>query len=128
MNTTATGLSVSVVAQVAHEANRAFCVTLGDDSQPSWADAPDWQRESALKGVQAHLEAHAAGSPLTPRESHEAWLAEKAANGWTYGRVKDAEAKTHPCFVPYSELPQAQRVKDYLFAAVVRAFVEASKA
>jgi hypothetical protein len=25
------------IAQIVHEANRAYCQTLGDDSQPLWA-------------------------------------------------------------------------------------------
>lgn len=37
-----------------------------------------------------------------------------------YGEVKDGEAKTHPCLVPYEQLPPAQRLKDDLFAAIVR--------
>jgi hypothetical protein len=35
--------------------------------------------------------------------------------------VKNPDAKEHPCFVPYDELPAEQRTKDYLFQAVVRA-------
>lgn len=29
--------------------------------------------------------------------------------------------RTHPCMVPYDQLPQEQRVKDHLFGAAVRA-------
>lgn len=32
------------VAHVAHEVNRAYCQSLGDNSQPTWEDAPHWQR------------------------------------------------------------------------------------
>lgn len=102
------------IAVVAHEVNRAYCTAIGDASQAPWADAPGWQQQSAIDGVKAHLSAH-----LTPEQSHEAWLAHKAADGWKFGPVKNADTKEHPCFVPYSELPVEQRVKDYLFAAVV---------
>lgn len=30
-------------ACAAHEANRLLCVALGDNSQPAWTDAPEWQ-------------------------------------------------------------------------------------
>jgi hypothetical protein len=43
----------------------------------------------------------------------------KEKYGWVYGEVKDAEKKTHPCMVPYEKLPIEQRVKDYLFKAVI---------
>ena len=41
--------------------------------------------------------------------------------GWVYGEHKDEQRKTHPCIVPYDELPAAQRAKDALFLANVRA-------
>lgn len=104
------------VARVAHEVNRAYCIGLGDLSQPNWENAPQWQRDSAINGVRAHL----SGS-LTPEQSHESWMAEKAAAGWKYGPVKSADVKEHPCFRPYAELPLEQRLKDYLFKAVVEA-------
>lgn len=106
-----------LIAEVCHEANRGYCAALGDDSQLPWADAPEWQKESARKGVQFIIDNPDAG----PSASHESWLAEKEATGWKYGPVKDAEAKTHPCFVPYDDLPVEQRAKDYIFGAIVRA-------
>lgn len=106
---------VDALAELAHEVNRAYCLALDDKSQPKWADAPEWQKESARKGVVAHLT-----SDLTPEQSHSVWMEEKRRTGWTYGAVKDEVAKTHPCFVPYTELPPEQKVKDYLFRAVVR--------
>lgn len=105
------------VASVAHEINRAYCQSIGDDSQPEWHDAPEWQRESAINGVKFHIE----NPDATPEASHQNWYEHKAADGWTYGEVKDPEVKTHPCFRAYSELPQEQRSKDYLFRAVVHA-------
>ena len=105
------------IARIVHEANRAYCQTIGDDSQVSWGTSPDWQRESAVKGVEGIL----SGAISTPEQSHESWLAEKARTGWTYGPVKDAEKKEHPCFVPYAQLPPEQQVKDAIFFAIVKA-------
>ncbi len=101
-------------AQAAHEMNRAYCVAIGDTSQVSWEEAPLWQRDSALNGVDGVF----AGNG--PKESHESWLAEKVATGWVYGVVKDAVAKTHHCMVPYADLPPEQRRKDLLFVSTVR--------
>lgn len=105
----------ALIARVAHEINRAYCASIGDDGQPSWDQAPDWQKASALAGVDMHL----ANPDATPENSHESWLAQKTADGWKYGPVKDAEKKEHPCCVPYAELPPEQKAKDYLFRAVV---------
>jgi len=101
-------------AEAAHEINRIYCKAHGDVSQPSWADAPEWQKQSAIKGVEGAL----AGN--TPEQSHESWLAEKERTGWKYGPVKDVEKKEHPCFVPYSQLPPDQQYKDKLFLDTVR--------
>ena len=103
------------IAMMCHAINAAYCQSLGDDSQPTWDDAPDWQRQSAIAGVEMHL----ANPDATPKQSHESWYAQKEAEGWTYGEVKDAEKKEHPCFLPYDELPVEQKAKDYLFRATV---------
>lgn len=113
------------IARVCHETNRAYCVTIGDTSQPSWDDAPEWQKESARKGVRFHLTAIENGQEPSPSDSHEAWLTEKANTGWKYGPVKDPDKKEHPCFVLYENLPIEQRFKDYLFIAVVKAHIAA---
>ena len=108
---------IAIAAAAAHEANRIYCRSIGDDSQPTWENAPDWQKQSAFMGVQAIIENPA----TTPEQSHDGWLAQKAADGWKYGPVKDPDKKEHPCFVPYSKLPAEQKHKDALFGAVVRA-------
>lgn len=105
------------VAKIAHEANRDWCRVNGDESQLAWDEAPDWQRESALAGVLFLRDNRAAG----PEDTHKSWLRVKEKEGWTYGEIKDPEAKTHPCFLPYAELPAEHRAKDTLFCGVVRA-------
>ena len=102
------------IARVAHEVNRAYCESIGDNSQVSWEEAPRWERDSAINGVVLHL-----NNDTTPEDSHAAWVKQKKQDGWVYGDEKDADKKTHPRMVPYDQLPQEQRVKDYLFKAVV---------
>jgi len=110
-------LSVEQIARVAHEANRAYCIALNDLSQPSWDDAPEWQKQSAVIGVNYILE----HEPCTvePGDSHESWLGVKLKDGWTYGETKDPEKKTHPCCLPYFMLSVEQQTKDALFISVV---------
>lgn len=110
-------MNVTDIAKVCHETNRAYCQAIGDNSQPPWEEAPDWQRTSAINGVEFHL--NNPGSK--PSHSHEEWLKEKEATGWKYGPVKDSAKKEHPCFVPYDALPEEQKAKDALFVGVVNA-------
>jgi RyR domain len=104
------------IARVCHEANRALQHVNGEpDPSPAWDDAPEWQRESAAEGVEK------AQAGATPEQLHESWCQFKLADGWRHGETKDAGAKTHPCLVPYAELPEGQRRKDALFHAIVEA-------
>ena len=111
-----TQLKTKEIARLCHEVNRALCEASGDMSQKPWNEAEDWQRQSAIDGVsfaKDHPES-------TPEDQHVAWMKQKIIDGWVYGETKDAETKTHPCLVPYSDLPFAQRIKDYAFSAIVR--------
>lgn len=113
-------LTPEAVAKVCHETNRAYCAGLGDHSQKPWEEAPEWQRASAIKGVLFHLDNPNASASA----SHDSWLAEKKADGWKYGPVKDAEKKEHPCFVAFEELPKDQQAKDFLFKSVVHSLAD----
>lgn len=108
-------LAVRDIAQLCHEVNRTYCLSMGDTSQLPWDQAPQWQIDSCVAGVNAHL----TNPDLTPEQSHEAWMFHKKKDGWKYGPVKDLSTREHPCMVPYGELPAPQRVKDHLFKAVV---------
>lgn len=108
-------MELQQLAGICHEANRALCEALGDTSQERWVKAPDWQRESAILGVRFNLN----NPNADPSASHEIWLEQKEKDGWVYGEVKDPEKKTHPCIVPFIELPIEQQAKDFLFSAIV---------
>ena len=109
------------IARVAHQVNKAYCESLGDTSQLPWEECPEWQRKSAMAGVNLHKENPDAGAEA----SHESWMKEKVDDGWVYGEKKDPDAtpQTHPCIVPFSELPKEQQAKDYIFRAIVHALV-----
>lgn len=113
-----TDLQILYVAQACHEANRAWCLAHGDASQVPWDDAPEHIKGSAIAGIRTALTA-------TPAEQHEQWCRFKIEAGWTYGATKDADRRTHPCLVPYSDLPDSQKAKDAIYIAVVRAFAAA---
>lgn len=105
---------VEAIAYVCHTANAAWNERHGEPNFP-WADV----RESACDGVEGILRGN------TPEQSHESWLRFKEQDGWTFGYVKDADAKTHPLMIPYDQLPEYQRVKDDLFSGIVKALAPA---
>ena len=111
-------ITPTTIALTCHEINRTYCELLGDFSQPAWHEAPKWQKDSAIAGVKFQLE----NPTAHPSASHDSWLKEKAATGWKYGPVKNPARKEHPCFVPYEQLPDEQKIKDHLFKSIVAVF------
>lgn len=107
------------VARVVHEANRALQDIDGDECpSPPWASEDPAVRALTVRGVAL------ARAGRSPEELHEAWCDGKRADHWVYGEVKSSAAKTHPCLVPYRELPENQQAKDRLLHAIVTALAK----
>lgn len=106
---------VETCARASHEVHRAYCIAIGDNSIGPWEEAPAWQKEASIEGVQAVL----FNGVNTLEKTHKAWLKRKQAEGWSYGPVKDPVKKEHPSFVSYKELTLLQRRKGILFLKVV---------
>src|SRR5687768_7601884 len=104
-------MNIEQIAQTAHELNKAYCESIGDFTQPTWENAPEWQRSSAIKGVEFHL----ANSDAQASASHESWMKQKLEEGWKYGPIKNPETKEHHCIVPFDQLPKEQQAKDFIF-------------
>ncbi len=43
---------------------------------------------------------------------HEVWAETRVRQGWTYGEQRNDELKTHPCLIPYEELPEEEKEYD----------------
>ena len=43
---------------------------------------------------------------------HEVWAQSRIDQGWTYGEKRNDTIKTHPCLVPYEELPEIEKAYD----------------
>lgn len=112
------------VARIAHAANNALQGVIGDPwASPPWPAAEDWRRAAKIHTVQAVREA-SAEMDVTPGDVHSEWMRWYTDRGWVYGPIKDDVLKTHPCLVPYDQLPEAEKMKDCLFLALVRLFTE----
>ena len=115
------GVAIDVIegiARICHETNRVYCQNGGDDSQVAWEKAPQWQKDSTIMGVRFVIDnQHAPASA-----NHDSWMAQKLADGWKYGEVKDEKKKEHPCIVPYEQLPLEQQLNNSLFRSIVLSF------
>ena len=43
---------------------------------------------------------------------HDVWSETRISQGWTYGPQRDDTLKTHPCLIPYEELPDSEKEYD----------------
>ena len=114
-------MKLESIARIAHEANRALQAeqqSEGIPVAPPWDKFPDDQKAGVVDGVRKAIDG------ATPEQLHKSWCEFKRADGWRYGPVKDAEAKTHPCLVDYAILPADQKLKDDVFSAVVTALTK----
>lgn len=110
-------MKIGDIAKVCHEANKAYCEAIGDNSQLPWDKAEQWQRNSAIAGVKFKLDHPEAKNSA----QHDAWVKDKLIDGWKYGPVKNSSKKEHPCIGPYEQLPEEQKGKDALFVNIVEA-------
>ena len=105
------------IAQVMHEAMRAWQAANGQTPAPTWSRAPKWMKEASAASIAWRIE-----NPDAPASAqHDQWMATKKADGWKFGKTKDGKKKTHPMMVPYSQLPEFEKRKDALVNAIVDA-------
>lgn len=43
---------------------------------------------------------------------HEVWAQSRIEQGWVYGQERSDALKTHPCLVPYEDLPEIEKAYD----------------
>jgi len=109
--------AIQKVAQVMHETLRAWQKANGQAPAPSWSRAPKWMKDASVASV-----AWRVSNPNAPASAqHDQWIAQKKADGWKFGKEKDAKKKTHPMMIPYGDLPTLEQRKDALVNAVVDA-------
>lgn len=106
------------IAKICHSVNTAYCKTIGEPELPNWENLSEEFKQSSISGVIFKLQ----NPNSTLENQHEEWMKTKIADGWIYGTEKDMDKKTHPCLVPYDQLPQKQKIKDYLFQAIVMSY------
>ena len=43
---------------------------------------------------------------------HEVWAQSRIDQGWVYGAERSDALKTHPCLIPYEDLPEVEKAYD----------------
>jgi hypothetical protein len=50
---------------------------------------------------------------------HDVWARTRLEEGWTWGPGRNDKQKTHPCLIPYSDLPESEKEVDRKMAMEV---------
>lgn len=50
----------------------------------------------------------------TLEENHKSWMNSKLSQGWKYGETYNLENKINPDLIPFDELPQIEKDKDFM--------------
>jgi len=58
------------------------------------------------------------------RVEHLRWSWEKRINGWTPGKIKDLQAKKHPCLIPFDDLSEDEKEKDRELVRLIPALLQ----
>lgn len=111
--------TVEEIARVSHEACAAYQRMIGQEyPHLSWLQVTKETRECTIRGVELVF----AGK--TPAEIHADWVEMRKGQGWQWGHRKSDVNRTHPNMVPYDQLPEAERYKNEIHAAVIRALAQ----
>lgn len=111
-------MKVEDIARICHEANRTLRGILGEEQKDSWDELTEAQKQGSVEGVKYFLNLWQRGvrqGPLVAELMHANWAISMAKQGVT----------DHPNLVSYSDLPDEQRIKDFLFAGICATFVGA---
>lgn len=110
---------VDDIAELCHETIRIYNESIGTYI-PTWSNLKKHQRRVSTYGVDWYVKNPTAG----PEESHDAWLQRAELGGWKYGPVVDYEKREHPCLVPFLDLPEHEKRKEYIFRCVALASLQ----
>ena len=79
---------------------------------PTYLEAVDCGFLPAKDESPRHVEFTAAEVETLAQMEHERWWAQKRAVGYVFGPQESDVEKTHPCMVPWDQLPEAEKEKD----------------
>ena len=121
------------MARSIHEDYRSRAVADGKEGQGyavTWEDLPEEVRESNRRAAEAIASSvESIGCDIIPmtgwgrstfeftddevdtlaKREHERWRAEREADGWTYGAVRDNAGKRNPILLPWDDLYESDR-------------------
>jgi hypothetical protein len=94
---------------------------IGDNAPRAWEHASKEKRAGYILAVQGVID----HPDISPEKQHMEWCDSMYAKGWTYGHELSEGNRVHPNLLKYQDLPQEQRIKDWVFLSVVKGLLSA---
>ena len=116
-----TTLTARDLGRIMHAMRREIALTFPEENvsvPPAWDD-PACTEEMKASSERSAL-AMLVSPDLSAEEEHDRWWAERKAQGWTYGPIRDNAKKKHPSMKPFKELPLGEQLKDLARIAMVK--------
>ena len=107
---------IDQIARTVHAANSVL-KKMNKEKPETYEEVSEDRKIKMKDAIKVVLE-----QDTTPKQMHDVWLKNMKELGYKYGSKIDHDKKLHPCMVPYSKLPYAQKAKDDMFRAVILSF------
>lgn len=111
-------MKIEQIGKICHEANRALRATLNEPDNGPWEELSEARRNGVTDGVKYFYNLWQRGvrqGPIVSELLHANWVCSMVAQGET----------NHTNLVPYSQLSDEQRSKDFLFCGICATFIGA---
>lgn len=113
---------INKISCYVHNTLKLYCeIFENDNTKSDWKDAPQWQVDSTNQLVKEVL----SGEGLSAEDRHVLWVDNLKAQGVIYGKEKTffkEQLLTHPLLVPYIDLNDFEKSKDFLVNFLVNEF------
>ena len=107
-----------ILAESCYEATKVISEQILSEEKKEWKLVDSDDKAKLLNAVNRAIEKRI----TDPSVSHGEWITDMIKDGWQYGEKYDEVKKTHPCMIPYDQLPVGQQTKDYIFLAILKPF------
>lgn len=115
-------VTINNISSYVHNTLKLYCeIFENDNTKSDWKEAPQWQVDSTNQLVKEVL----SGEGLSAEDRHILWVNNLKAQGVIYGKEKtffNEKLLTHPLLVPYIDLNDFEKSKDFLVNFLVNEF------
>lgn len=107
-----------LLAEACHEAVKIVSEQILSEDKKEWKLISSEDKSRLINAIRRTID-----EKITdPAVAHGNWIVDMEKDGWKQGEEFSNENKTHPCMVPYDQLPTGQQTKDYIYLSILKPF------